>query len=377
MPRQRLLVGLVLLSSSALAADPIYVVRERIVDIGTAGNFAILAAGPTAYVTATASFVTGSIGAGAAITFTSTTYVRNGASYPYGGIISSVNGAPDSELNIAIADFRTAYNVVKTRPATRAVTADVLMGCPQPQTVPPCPIVYTPGTYEWQGFADSYSDVVLVGGPDDVFVFKIKGYFTIAALKEVRLVAADASVGPPVESNVVWHVENYVTMGAGAVIRGTILSGAAISFGAGAKVYGRALCEGYVVIPAGLVVKAASVASVAIATGGGSGDPAADPVTGQSQANVATGFSQTALGAIIGALLGLCLLCGVGAYFLHRRRKDAAFRKTLSKAIAANSGGATIVAVAPPAAQAERPPGPIRRRSSGLQYVKAGDEAAV
>ncbi|KAJ1634105.1 hypothetical protein T492DRAFT_903646, partial [Pavlovales sp. CCMP2436] len=240
----RLLAGLVLLSS-ALAVVP-----ESIVDIGTAGNFAILAAGPTAYVTATASSVTGSIGAGAAITFTGT---HTGTSYPYGGTLATVNGAPDSELNIAIADFRTAYNAVKTRTATGAVTASSLMGCPEPQTVPPCPIVYTPGTYEWLGVANAYSDIVLVGGPDDVFVFKIKGFFTIAALKEVRLVAADASVGPPVESNVVWHAENYVTMGAGAVIRGTILSGAAISFGAGAKVYGRPPREGFVVVPAGVV----------------------------------------------------------------------------------------------------------------------------
>jgi len=104
----------------------------------------------------------------------------------------------------------------------------------------------------------------------------------------------------------------------------------------------------------------ASVASIASA-GGGGGGPAADPVIGSSAATVSTGFSQTALGAIIGAILGLCLLCGVGAFLLYRRRKDVAFRKTLANAVDANTSGAAITAVAPPA---RRP-----ARISGLQYV--------
>jgi len=87
-------------------------------------------------------------------------------------------------------------------------------------------------------------------------------------------------------------------------------------------------------------------------------------------ANIATGLNQTVLGAIIGALLLLCLVCGAGAFLIYRRRKNAAFHKTLPKPVAVNTGGAAIVAIAPPAAQAERPAGPIRRRSSGLQYVR-------
>jgi len=89
-------------------------------------------------------------------------------------------------------------------------------------------------------------------------------------------------------------------------------------------------------------------------------------------ANIATGLNQTVLGAIIGALLLLCLVCGAGAFLIYCRRKNTAMRKTLSKPFAANTGSAAIVAIAPPAAQAEHPASPsrIRRRSSGLQYVR-------
>ncbi|KAJ1621792.1 hypothetical protein T492DRAFT_886325, partial [Pavlovales sp. CCMP2436] len=90
------------------------------------------------------------------------------------------------------------------------------------------------------------------------------------------------------------------------------------------------------------------------------------PVGGQRCYRLLSQTVQTVLGAIIGTLLGLCLLCGVSAVLLYRKRKDAAFRETLSKALAANVGGAVTVVIAPPPAQAELPAGPIpiRRRST-------------
>ncbi|KAJ1632487.1 hypothetical protein T492DRAFT_988009 [Pavlovales sp. CCMP2436] len=90
---------------------------------------------------------------------------------------------------------------------------------------------------------------------------------------------------------------------------------------------------------------------------------------------------------IIGAVSGLCLLCGAGAFLLFRMRKrDNSFRKNLRVATNVVSSDAVIARAPPPAPPAPvkipsrrpsagaipplRPPAPIRRRSSGLHYAQ-------
>jgi len=101
-------VGLVLLSLfPAAVASVTYVVEERPVDLGTAGNFAIIAAMPDSYVTATDSTVSGSILAGAAVTFVRTAYTRPGVhqTIDHGGATLGV----EAMATRAVADFRAAY----------------------------------------------------------------------------------------------------------------------------------------------------------------------------------------------------------------------------------------------------------------------------
>ncbi|KAJ1630431.1 hypothetical protein T492DRAFT_1144536 [Pavlovales sp. CCMP2436] len=341
-------VGLVLLSLfPAAVASVTYVVEERPVDLGTAGNFAIIAAMPASYVTATDSTVSGSILAGAAVVFVRTVYTRPEVyqTIDHGGATLGV----EAMATQAIADFRAAYANVSARAVSvgPSYALGVQLGG----------LTLTQGTYHSAAAlgiapAGPPGNVIFLGNENSVFIIQVVAHLVFAAGCEIILKWDGTGSGPPVATNVIWQVGSYVTLGAGAILRGTILTAGYISFGAGAQVYGRALAENYVVIPAGLI-------------------------DGSSAATVSTGFSQTALGAIIGAILGLFLLCGVGAFLLYRRRKDVAFRKTLSKAVAANTSGAAIVAIAPPPAQAERPPGPIWRRSSGLLHVRAEEVDVV
>mmetsp|Transcript_28822 Transcript_28822/g.66127 ORF Transcript_28822/g.66127 Transcript_28822/m.66127 type:complete len:132 (+) Transcript_28822:84-479(+) len=100
-------VGLVLLSLFSAAATNVTLVQERPVDLGTAGNFAIIAAMPDSYVTATDSTVSGSILAGAAVTFVRTVYTRPEVhqTIDQGGATLGV----EAMATRAVADFRAAY----------------------------------------------------------------------------------------------------------------------------------------------------------------------------------------------------------------------------------------------------------------------------
>ncbi|KAJ1635976.1 hypothetical protein T492DRAFT_1141354 [Pavlovales sp. CCMP2436] len=333
-------VGLVLLSLSLSAA----VVQERPVDIGTAGNFVAIAAKPASYVTATSSSVTGSVLAGAAVTFVGTAYTRDrDQSFPQGG---GVEGAT------AIADFRMGFFNVSTRAVSApAYNIGVSLGG----------VTLTQGLYHSAAAlgitpAGAPGNVIFRGNEKSVFIIRVTAHLVLAAGVEILLEWDGTGTGPPVVTNVIWHVTSYVTLGAGAILRGTILCGDYVIFGAAAKIYGRALAENYISIPGGLIDEVVASVTTGGAGGAGGGSPTGnDPVTGPSAATISTGLSQTALGAIIGSILGLFLLIGAGTFILYRRRTDAAFRKTIAKAVSANTSG--ISAVAPPALRPARASG--------------------
>lgn len=96
--------------------------------------------------------------------------------------------------------------------------------------------VLTPGVYCQTAVATLTGDLTLnaLGDPNAIFVIKLGGTFTTAALSNVILINS-ASL-----CNVYWHIVGAVVLGANSTFGGTILSNAAVTLGDGANLSGRA-----------------------------------------------------------------------------------------------------------------------------------------
>jgi hypothetical protein len=93
-------------------------------------------------------------------------------------------------------------------------------------------LVLAPGVYAWSTNVSIPAEVTLAGDAEDVWVFRIA--------KDLR-VADQASVvltGGARAGNVLWLVAGRVTLGAGAIVEGSIESPVPVSQGPGAVVTG-------------------------------------------------------------------------------------------------------------------------------------------
>jgi hypothetical protein len=95
----------------------------------------------------------------------------------------------------------------------------------------------SPGLYNWSTGVTIPTNVTLVGGPNDVWIFQISGTLSIAAAKSVIL------SGGALASNIFWQVSGAVTIGANAVFEGEILSATSIALQTMASLSGRALAQ--------------------------------------------------------------------------------------------------------------------------------------
>lgn len=203
------------------------------VNLGTAGNFAILSkAGIT---DVPASVITGNIGtypiSGAAIgvtcpEVTGTIYSRNAA----GPLPCRVIDA--TLLNTAVNNMGTAYTDAATRtPGTGATNLNVGAGTLSGQN-------FVPGTYTWDtpGNVTITGDITLTGSATDVWIFQISGTLNLANGIHVNLVGA-------LPSNVFWQVAGATTLGTTSIFNGNILDKTMIALQTGAVLYGRALAQ--------------------------------------------------------------------------------------------------------------------------------------
>lgn len=80
-------------------------------------------------------------------------------------------------------------------------------------------------------------DVILTGGPDDVFIFQVAGNIDQAPAKNVTL------AGGAQAKNVFWQSAGAVTIGTTAHLEGTVLSKTLIAMNTGASINGRLLAQ--------------------------------------------------------------------------------------------------------------------------------------
>ena len=204
------------------------------VNLGTAGNFVILAnsgvstTGTTAVVgdiglsPSAASFITGfSLIADSTNTFSTSSLVT--------GKVYAADYAPPTPavMTTAVGDMGTAYTDAAGRaPDYTELGAGNIGG----MTLPPA-------TYKWGTGVLIPTDVTLNGGPNDVWIFQIAQGITMASATKVIL------TGGALSKNVFWQSFGAVSIDTTAHMEGVILSQTSIALKTGASTNGRLLAQ--------------------------------------------------------------------------------------------------------------------------------------
>ena len=223
-----MIISVLFLSQMASAVNPLPV------ELGTAGNFAILSkSGISA--TGTTS-ITGDIGVSpidsTAITGFglimdpsnqfSTSSLVNGKVYA-----ADYSAPTPTVMTTAISDMETAYTDAAGRAAdVTGLGAGNIGG-----------LVLPPGVYSWGTGVTIPTDVTLMGNANDVWIFQVAQTLEISSGKKVIL------AGGAQAKNVFWQVAGQSTLGTGSVFNGNILDQTAVVITTGASLNGRALAQ--------------------------------------------------------------------------------------------------------------------------------------
>lgn len=204
------------------------------VDLGTAGNYVILAksaisttgatsvVGDIALSPAAASFITGFALSSPPGTYSTSALVT-------GNIwASDYNPPTPADLTTAVLDMQAAYTDAagRTLPDFTELGAGDIDG-----------LVLVPGLYKWGTGVAFANGVTLTGGATDVWIFQIAQNLTVGNGAAVTL------AGGALPRNVYWQVAGQATLGTTASFKGVILSQTLIAFNTGATITGRALAQ--------------------------------------------------------------------------------------------------------------------------------------
>jgi uncharacterized repeat protein (TIGR02543 family) len=220
------------------------------VNLGTAGNFAILTKSGISTTGATA--ITGDIGvspiAATAITgfalimdasgkFSTSIYVNSP-----GKVYASNYAVPTpTYASTAISDMQTAFTTANG--LTTSVINNLGAGNISGMTL-------VPGLYKWStGVLITNVGVTLSGGPNDTWVFQIAQDLTVNNSAIITL------SGGAQAKNIFWVTATQATLGTNADFKGNILAQTLISLNTGAKVTGRLLAQTAVTLNASTVIK--------------------------------------------------------------------------------------------------------------------------
>jgi hypothetical protein len=225
------------------------------VNLGTAGNFAILA--KTGISTTGVTLITGDIGVSpAAATYITGFGLIMDASGAFstsllviGNVIAADYASPTStKMTTAVSDMETAYTDAagRTSPDHTELYAGDLTG----KTL-------VPGLYKWStGVLISAGGVTISGAASDVWIFQI------AQTLELANGAAITLSGGAQASKIFWQVAGQVTLGTTAAMKGIILCQTAIAMHTGATLSGRALAQTAITLDANAVLGPIGITAV-------------------------------------------------------------------------------------------------------------------
>ena len=218
----------------------------RTVNLGTAGNYAILA--KSAISTVPTSAITGDLGISpAAATFitgfsltANSTNVFSSSPQVTGKVYAADYAVPTpSSLTTAIGDMESAFTDAAGRaPRVTELGAGNIGG-----------MTLTAGVYKWGTGLLIPTDVTLSGSATDVWIFQVASDLTMSAATKVVL------AGGAVPANIFWQVSGSVDLDSTAHIEGIVLSQTAITLKTGASINGRLLAQTAVSIDGSAVVE--------------------------------------------------------------------------------------------------------------------------
>ena len=217
------------------------------VSLGTAANYSILSKSGVSNVPT--SSITGNIGvspiAATGVSGFSLMPDPSGtfstSSQVTGRIFAANYASPTpSNLTTAIGDMQTAY----TDAAGRLIPDFTELGSGNIGGR-----VLTAGLYKWSNTVTIPGDVILNGGPNDVWIFQIAGGITQASGAKVIL------RGGALAKNVFWQAAGTVDIGTSAHMEGEILSQTGITLKTGASANGRLLAQTAVTLQSSTVVQ--------------------------------------------------------------------------------------------------------------------------
>lgn len=206
-----------------------------VVNLGTAGNYAILA--ETGISSVPNSMITGDIGLSpAAATFITGFSLTADATNVFatspqivGQAFAANYAVPTpSNLTTAVANMETAYTDAAGRP-----TPDHLnLGSGNIGG-----LTLAPGLYNWTSTVTIPTDVVINGGANDVWIFQTSGDLTMSSAKNITL------SGGAQAKNIFWQVAGQVSIGTGAHFEGIILCKTQVTLQTLASMNGRILAQ--------------------------------------------------------------------------------------------------------------------------------------
>jgi hypothetical protein len=243
------------------------------VNLGTAGNFVILA--KSGISTVPTSAITGDIGvspidSGAITGFALA--LTAGSAFATSPQVTGKVYAPDyaaptpANLTTAIGDMQTAY----TDAAGRTIPDFTELGAGQIGG-----LTLLPGLYKWGTDVLISSDVTLSGGPNDIWIFQIAGKITQANGTKIFL------AGGALAKNVFWQSFGAITLGTTSHFEGIILAQTSISLATGASINGRLLAQTAVTLDANTVAFPMSAATPTLESAVAATGPYSDAI-GQS-----------------------------------------------------------------------------------------------
>jgi Ice-binding-like len=215
------------------------------IDLGTAGNFAILAA--SGITTTGTTHVYGDLGispkaasfiTGFALTLHST-YATS--SLVTGKVYASDYAAPTpTYVGTAVSDMMTAYvdGGGRTNPTATELGAGDISG-----------MTLVPGLYKWGTGVLINGSVTLSGGPNSVWIFQIAQKLTVG--DGARIILS----GGAQPKNIFWVVTGLTHIGTTASFYGNILCATQINVLTGATITGRALAQTQVTLQANQVTQ--------------------------------------------------------------------------------------------------------------------------
>ena len=204
------------------------------VDLGTAGNFVILA--KSGISTVPNSAVIGDIGVSpidqTAITGFSQTLDASGTFSTSAQVVGKIYAADyavptPSNLTTAVSDMETAYTDAAGRaPDFTELGAGDISG-----------LTLVPGVYKWGTGVVINTDVTLSGSPNDVWIFEIAQDLIVSPGVQIIL------AGGALPKNIFWQVFGIVGLGTTAHFEGIALVQTAITLNTGATANGRLLAQ--------------------------------------------------------------------------------------------------------------------------------------